>query len=68
MAMWRGAPEKELSKARQRKYKSKKDDGGAGDRRADGKTEVKGGKLHTMFTSLVYAKSDIDFSSLREDS
>ena len=50
LALWRGGPEKELSKACQIKRKKKKDDDGANDRRSDGKPEVKGGQLHTMFT------------------
>ena len=41
MKLWRGAPEKELTKVCQRKRKIKKDNGGAGNRRADRKTEVK---------------------------
>ena len=38
-------------------------DGGANNKRA----KVKGGELHTMFTSLVYMQSWVDFSGLGED-
>ena len=49
------------------KEKSKKDDDGADDRRADGKTDVRGVQLNTMFTSLVDVQSGTDFSDLGED-
>ena len=45
------------------KNKNKNDDGGADNKRA----EVKGGQLHTMFTSLVDVQSATDFSELGED-
>ena len=59
LVLWRGSPEEELPKARQRKER-KKDDGGANNK-CD---EVKGEQLHTMFTSLVDVQSGIDFSYL----
>ena len=65
LVLWRGAPEKELPKASRRR--KKKDDGSAKNRRAGGKTEVKGVQLHTMFTSLVDVQSGIEFSELGED-
>ena len=43
--------------------KEKKDDSGADNKRAD----VKGGQIHTMFTSLVDVQSEIDFRELGED-
>ena len=61
--MWKGSPKEELPKARQRKIKNKKYDRGSNDKR----TEVKGGQLHTIFTSLVGVQSGIDFSDLGED-
>ena len=67
LAMRSGAPKKELPKARRIKRKEKKDSNGANDKHADGKTEVKGGQLHTMFTSLVDVQSEIDSSELRKD-
>ena len=66
LTLWRGAPEKELPKALPKKTK-KKDNGSANNRCADGKTEVKGGQLHTMLTSSVDVQSGVDFSELGED-
>ena len=43
--------------------KKKKDGGGVDDKRA----EVTGGKIHTMFTSLVDIPSGTDFSDLGEE-
>ena len=40
------------------------DVGGDDNKRADGKPEVNGGQLHTMFTSSVGVQSVIDFSDL----
>ena len=47
--------------------KKEKDNGGANYKRADGKAEVKGGQLHTMFMSSVDVQSGKDFSELGED-
>ena len=60
-------------KRAEKKEKTKKDYGGKWqsqgdkDKRADGKTEVKGGQLHTMFTSFLEYTSGTDFSELGED-
>ena len=54
------------------KEKTKKDEGSkwciqrANDKCADRKTEVKGGHLHTMFTSLVDSKLGGEFSDMGE--
>ena len=63
MALWRGTPAQELPKARQRKRKNKKDDGGANYKC----TDVRGGHIHIMFMSLVDVKSGIYFSGLVKD-
>ena len=49
------------------KEKTKNYDGGANDKRFDGKTEVNGGHLHTMFTSSADHASGTYFSNLVED-
>ena len=61
LALWRGAPEKELPKACRRKIK--KDDDGADDKCAEVKGG-QGGQLHTMFTPSVDIQSGIDFIEL----
>ena len=54
------------------KEKTQKEEGGkwcirrANNKCTNGKTEVKGGQLHTMFTSLVDSISGGDFSDLGE--
>ena len=58
---------RKFPKCAEEKEKNKKDDGGADNKRADGKTEVKGGQIQTMFTSLVDLTSGIDFSEMGED-
>ena len=62
LALWRGAPYKEVPKVRQRK-KRKKDDSGADNKCA----EVKGGQLHNISMPSVDVQSGIDFSGLGED-
>ena len=67
MALWIGSPEKELPEVHGIKSETKKSDGVADYKRADGKTEVKVGHLHTMFISLVELTLGKDFSDLGED-
>ena len=50
-----------------KKKKKENDYSGVNDRRADRKTEVKGGQIHTMSMSLVDVKSRIDLSDLGEE-
>ena len=58
-----GKTRKGTSQSAPKKKKNKKGKGGANDKCA----EVKGGQLHTMFTSLVDVQSGVDFSELGED-
>ena len=54
-------------KRAEEKEKTKKDNGGTDDKRADKKTELNGGQLYTMFTSLVDITSGAYFSGMGED-
>ena len=56
-----------FQKCAEEKEKNKKDDGGADNKRADGKTEVKVGKVHTMFTLSADHTLGKDFSEMREE-